>query len=322
MKNYKKTWTRHPRKISLSCKGTGMLRLENRHVRTGKEHVGITATPNQTIEADGSWNSLATMSWWWQTHLAPTKHPEKSPGTAQTERHTTKLTTSWWRNNSKQVWTLPRPEASQEPTFEATMRWSWWPSSYIWRGWKKSDTRIRFEPEKLKGPEVAEIFWAKIGGKFAALSILNSDMDMDMLTDTFNTAVTDTANEILGTYRPVKKPWATTDSLDLCAKWRKLKNKKNNKDRDEMAQYRAVNQEIKKGMKKAKGNWIGEQCQHIDDCLKNNSNKAYKLVQDLTGTNQSINQSNFYSTNIPGVARLSSATARFMFKWEVVEVVP
>ena len=54
-----------------------------------------------------------------------------------------------------------------------------------------------------------------------------------------------------------------------------------------MAQYRAVNQEIKKGMKKAKENWIGEQCQNIDDCLKkNNSKKAYKLVQDLTGTKQ------------------------------------
>ena len=54
-----------------------------------------------------------------------------------------------------------------------------------------------------------------------------------------------------------------------------------------MAQYRAVNQEIKKGMKKAKENWIGEQCQNIDDCLKkNNSKKPYKLVQDLTGTKQ------------------------------------
>ena len=94
-----------------------------------------------------------------------------------------------------------------------------------------------------------------------------------MLTDTFNTAVTDTANEILGKYRPVKKPWVTTDILHQCAKRRKLKNKKNNKDRDGMSQYRAVNQEIKKGMKKAKENWIGEQCQNIDDCLKKNNNK-------------------------------------------------
>ena len=39
-------------------------------------------------------------------------------------------------------------------------------------------------------------------------------------------------------------------------------------------------------MKKAKENWIGEQRQNIDDCLKNNSKNAYKLVQDLTGTKQ------------------------------------
>ena len=150
---------------------------------------------------------------------------------------------------------------------------------YLKRAKKQCNTRIKFDLEKLKDPEVAEIFQAKIGGKFAALSILDSDMDMDMLTDTFNTAVTDTANELLGKYRPVKKPWVTTDILDLFVKRRKLKNKKNNKDRDGMAQYRAVNQEIKKSMKQAKENWIGEQCQNIDDCLKkNNSKKAYKLV--------------------------------------------
>ena len=94
-------------------------------------------------------------------------------------------------------------------------------------------------------------------------------------------------DQICGKYRPVKMPWVTIDILALCTKRRKLKNKKNNKDRDGMAQYRAVNQEIKKGIKKAKENWIGEQCQNIDDCLKkNNSKKAYKLLQDLTGTKQ------------------------------------
>ena len=75
-----------------------------------------------------------------------------------------------------------------------------------------------------------------------------------MLTDTFNTAVTYTANEILGKYCPVKKPWVTPYILDLCAKRRKLKNKENNKDRNGMAQYRALNQEIKKGMNKTKKN--------------------------------------------------------------------
>ena len=39
-------------------------------------------------------------------------------------------------------------------------------------------------------------------------------------------------------------------------------------------------------------------------------------------TNQSINQSDFYSANIPGVAKLRGATARSVFKYEVVEAIP
>ena len=36
---------------------------------------------------------------------------------------------------------------------------------------------------------------------------------------------------------------------------------------------------------------------------------------------QSINQSNFSSANMPGVARLSGATARSVFKYKVVEAI-
>ena len=36
-------------------------------------------------------------------------------------------------------------------------------------------------------------------------------------------------------------------------------------------------------MKKAKENWIGEQCSEIEETLrKNNSKRAYQLVKDLT----------------------------------------
>ena len=36
-------------------------------------------------------------------------------------------------------------------------------------------------------------------------------------------------------------------------------------------------------MKKAKENWIGEQCSEIEESLrKNNSKRAYQLVKDLT----------------------------------------
>ena len=45
-----------------------------------------------------------------------------------------------------------------------------------------------------------------IGGKFAPLTIMsNEDTDMDSMITTFNTAVTETASEILGKHRQKKK---------------------------------------------------------------------------------------------------------------------
>ena len=141
--------------------------------------------------------------------------------------------------------------------------------------------RIKFDLEKLKDPEVAEAFHAMIGGKFAALTILDPDgTDIVTLINTFNTAVTNTASEILGKHRPVKKPWVTADLLDLCDKRRELKKKY-------AEGVSSTGQPTKKGMKKAKMNWIEEQCQDIEDSMKkNNSKKIYQLVKDLTSTKQ------------------------------------
>ena len=44
-----------------------------------------------------------------------------------------------------------------------------------------------------------------------------------------------------------------------------------------------MNKNIKRFMKKAKENWMGEQCSEIKENLrKNNSKRAYLLVKDLT----------------------------------------
>ena len=44
-----------------------------------------------------------------------------------------------------------------------------------------------------------------------------------------------------------------------------------------------MNNNIKTCMKKAKVNWIGEQCSGIEEILrKNDSKRAYQLVKDLT----------------------------------------
>ena len=48
-----------------------------------------------------------------------------------------------------------------------------------------------------------------------------------------------------------------------------------------------MNQQIKKGMVKARDTWIEERCQEINDSLgKNNNKKAYQLVKDLTSSKQ------------------------------------
>ena len=55
-----------------------------------------------------------------------------------------------------------------------------------------------------------------IGGRFAPLTIMsNEDTDIDSMITTFNTAVTETASEILGKHRQKKKTWITAEILDL-----------------------------------------------------------------------------------------------------------
>ena len=63
---------------------------------------------------------------------------------------------------------------------------------------KPKHTRLKFDLEKLKDPNVLETFQAMVGGKFAPLTIMNSeDTDMGTMITTFNTAITETASEIL-----------------------------------------------------------------------------------------------------------------------------
>ena len=74
---------------------------------------------------------------------------------------------------------------------------------------------------------------------------------------TFNTAVVETASEILGKHCQKKKSWIAAEILDLCDKRRKLRKKRLEPEGSE--KYQEVNNNIKWCMKKAKENWIGEQ---------------------------------------------------------------
>ena len=93
---------------------------------------------------------------------------------------------------------------------------------------------------------------------------------------TFNTAVSETASEILGKHCPKKKARITAEILDLCNKRRELRKKRFEPEGTE--KYKEVNNNIKRCMKKAKENWIGEQCSETEENLgKNNSKRATNL---------------------------------------------
>ena len=67
---------------------------------------------------------------------------------------------------------------------------------------KAKHTRLEFDLEKLKDPNVLNTFQAMKAEKFAPLTIMNNeDKDMDSMITTFNTAVTETASEIFGKHR-------------------------------------------------------------------------------------------------------------------------
>ena len=62
---------------------------------------------------------------------------------------------------------------------------------------KPKHTRLKFDLEKLKDPNVLETFQAMIGEKLALLAVMNNeDADIDSVITTFNTAVTETASKI------------------------------------------------------------------------------------------------------------------------------
>ena len=150
---------------------------------------------------------------------------------------------------------------------------------------KPKPTRLKFNLEKLKDPQVMEQFQAVIGGKFAPLLALDTENDLDATIDQMNSAIIDTANDLLGKYHQPKKPWITAEVLQLCDTRRQLKNAK--RSPEGANKYREINRKVKAELRKAKEHWIHQQCEDIERNLRNNNTKkAYQVIKELTSANQ------------------------------------
>jgi hypothetical protein len=117
--------------------------------------------------------------------------------------------------------TFPRPDIESPHdlvmmTFKLKLR----------RMTKPQYTRLKFDLEKLHDPLIAEEFKATIGGKFGPLLIYDENSDLESNIKTFEEATIQTATEILGKKKTMKKPWITNEIFNLCDKRRELKEKK------------------------------------------------------------------------------------------------
>ena len=80
--------------------------------------------------------------------------------------------------------------------------------------------RICFEMEKPKDPKIVEVFQAKVGGQFAALCIIDSDVDT--IGNSPKEMLLSTAEQVLGKQKKKNQFWVTNEVLDLCDQRRHL----------------------------------------------------------------------------------------------------
>ena len=87
-----------------------------------------------------------------------------------------------------------------------------------------SPSRIKFDIDKLFDHAIRADFQAEIGGRFAALNLIDRDLD-DVVHD-FNEAITSSAMKTIGRKRLKRKPWVTDEVLALCDQRKELKKTK------------------------------------------------------------------------------------------------
>ncbi|XP_068213304.1 uncharacterized protein [Palaemon carinicauda] len=150
---------------------------------------------------------------------------------------------------------------------------------------KPKNTRMKFNLDRLRDPNIAVSFKATVGGKFAPLLTLEEDHSMETMTAQFNKVMIESANETLGNVCRKTQRWITDEIMDMCDKRRELK--KNKTTPTGATEYREINRKIRKSMNQAKEDWIGKQCTEIEEKLeKNNSRQAFQIVKVLTKPKQ------------------------------------
>lgn len=125
--------------------------------------------------------------------------------------------------------------------------------------------------DKLKEEGTKKIFHEELAKK-------NEDREPTSW-ETMKINIKETSDKVLGKqkYEP-RKPWMTEKILDLIEERNKVR-------KQDYIKYKEIKNKITEECRKAKNNWLEENCKEIEYCLsKNNADRAYNKVKSLQTT--------------------------------------
>ena len=143
---------------------------------------------------------------------------------------------------------------------------------------------IQFHLEKCKDPKIAEVFQVKMGGKFAALYILDSEVDSLMNSlKPVKEVILSTVEEVLGKSGKKTLSWVRNKVLNQCDQRRQLRQQKYPSTKAGL-EYRNVNREVRKKMKAAKEEWTEEQRNNTEKEMMAGNSKVNNTLKVFTKT--------------------------------------
>ena len=143
-------------------------------VKTGKAFVDPSAMMTQMREDSDFWSLPPLTILYWRTHLVITKHPEDETWHSPNGQHHSQIDYILVRKHFRSGVNIARsrsfPEADIESDHDLLMMTI---HLRLKRISKPKHKRLKFDPEKLKDPNVLVTFQTIIVGKFASLTIMN-----------------------------------------------------------------------------------------------------------------------------------------------------
>ena len=150
----------------------------------------------------------------------------------------------------------------------------------------KSNSRMKYDVNKLQNQETKKQFSLELKNRFAVLEALPGEPDLEQKWDNFNKAINQTAKNVLGTKKKNQKPWISGKSWKKVEERKQIKLKMENARSTRIKQqlqssYKTKDKEVKSSIRADKRKWVENLA---DDAQRAAENGQMKTVYDITKT--------------------------------------